>query len=59
MKALFALNPYIWKYKRLVLFGLLFVVISNIFGVYPPQLVRAAIDLVRDLLQAYHMTPGV
>jgi ATP-binding cassette subfamily B multidrug efflux pump len=58
MKSLFALNPYIWKYKKLVLLGLLFVVISNLFGVYPPQLVRAAIDLVRDLLSAYRLTRG-
>lgn len=58
MKALRALNPYIWKYKKLVLLGLLFVVISNIFGVYPPQLVRSAIDLVKDLLLAFRMTRG-
>ena len=58
MKALLALNPYIWKYKKHVLLGLLFVVISNVFGIYPPQLVRAGIDLVRDLLSVFRMTRG-
>lgn len=50
MKALFALNPYLWKYKWHLLLGILFVAASNFFTVYPAQIVRSAINMVGDLL---------
>ncbi|MEM6763671.1 MAG: ABC transporter ATP-binding protein [Bacteroidota bacterium] len=55
MKALFALNPYIWKYKRHLLLGILFVVLSNLFAVYPAQIIRFAINLVKDVLGFYKL----
>lgn len=58
MKALFALNPFIWKYKRLLLLGFVFVIISNIFGIYPPKIVRSAIDLVTDLIKVNSLHSG-
>lgn len=58
MKALRSLNKYIWKYKRLLLLGIVFVIISNIFGVYPPQIVRSAIDLVGDLVRMNELHEG-
>lgn len=58
MKALFALNPFIWKYKKLVLLGIVFVIISNLFGIYPPQIVRGAIDLVDDLVSINQLHQG-
>ncbi len=46
MKALAAINPYFYKYKWHLLFGLLFVTISNVFAVLPPVIVRTVIDRV-------------
>ncbi|MEM7041124.1 MAG: ABC transporter transmembrane domain-containing protein, partial [Bacteroidota bacterium] len=58
MKALFALNRYIWKYRKLLLGGIVFVLISNLFGIYPPQIVRNAIDLVGDLVLLNELHDG-
>jgi ATP-binding cassette subfamily B protein len=44
MKALLSLNPYIWKYKKLLLLGLLFVVLANLFKVFPAVVVRDALN---------------
>lgn len=58
MRALFALNPYIWKYKRHLLLGILFVALSNLFAVYPAQIVRGAINMVGDVLRFYDLFEG-
>ncbi|NVJ86714.1 MAG: ABC transporter ATP-binding protein [Algoriphagus sp.] len=46
MKPLWRLNKYLYKYKGLLLLGVFFTVISNIFVIIPAQLVRLAIDYV-------------
>lgn len=46
MKPLWRLNKYLYKYKGLLLLGIFFTVISNIFVIIPAQLVRLAIDYV-------------
>ncbi len=46
MKELRYLNKYLRKYKALLLWGTVFVIISNLFQIFPAQLVRQAIDLV-------------
>ncbi|WP_296701655.1 ABC transporter ATP-binding protein [Algoriphagus sp.] len=46
MKPLWRLNKYLYKYKGLLLLGIIFTVISNIFVIIPAQLVRLAIDYV-------------
>lgn len=58
MRHLFALNPYIWKYKGHLLLGVLFVVLSNLFAVYPAQIIRTAINMVGDLLKFYQQVEG-
>lgn len=55
MKALFALNPYIWRHKKLLILGTIFIIISNIFSVYPAQIVRMAIDMVAELIRTYRL----
>ena len=50
MKPLWRLNKYLIKYKGLLLLGILFTVISNIFVIIPAQLVRLAIDYVVESL---------
>jgi ATP-binding cassette subfamily B protein len=58
MKELRYLNKYLWKYRALLGWGLLFVVVSNIFQIYPAQMVRYAIDLVVDNLNLYRALQG-
>jgi ATP-binding cassette subfamily B multidrug efflux pump len=53
VKSLAALNPYFIKYKYRLIFGLLFVVVSNLFAVFPAQSVRNVLDLVKSSLEAY------
>ncbi|MHA7131328.1 ABC transporter ATP-binding protein [Algoriphagus namhaensis] len=53
MKPLWRLNKYLYKYKGLLLLGIVFTVISNIFVIIPAQLVRLAIDYVVESLTFY------
>jgi ATP-binding cassette subfamily B protein len=58
MKELSYLNKYLYKYKKLILLGTLFVVISNAFQIFPAPLVRYAIDLVVDNIKVYRALDG-
>lgn len=58
MKALKALNPYFARYKWYLIAGAFFVVLSNVFGVLPAQVVRHAFDLVKENLFLYNMADG-
>jgi len=46
VNALRAVNPHLWRYKWHLLGGIVFVVLSNYFGVWPPRLIGASIDLI-------------
>ncbi len=58
MKALSYLNKYLVKYKWYLIWGTVFTAISNLFGIFPAQLVRYALDLVRETLDTYHLYDG-
>jgi ATP-binding cassette subfamily B protein len=58
MKELSSLNPYLAKYKYRILFGGIFIALSNWFGVFPAQIIRLAFDLVKDNLANYQLTSG-
>jgi ATP-binding cassette subfamily B multidrug efflux pump len=58
MKDLAYLNKFLWKYRWRLLPGILFVIISNIFGVLPAQVIRIAFDLVTDNIGTYHLFAG-
>lgn len=53
MKSLWRINKYLYKYKGLLLLGILFTVISNVFVIIPAQLVRIAIDYVVESFSIY------
>jgi ATP-binding cassette, subfamily B, multidrug efflux pump len=53
MKELSYLNKYLIKYKWHLIFGTVFVIISNAFQILPGPLVRESIDLIGDNLQIY------
>lgn len=58
MKELSYLNRYLVKYKWHLILGLIFVVISNFFQIYPAQMVRYSIDLVTDNIGVYNAFKG-
>lgn len=53
-----ALNPYLWRYRRYLLGGILFIILSSLFSVYPAQIVRGAINMVGDMLELYQLFEG-
>lgn len=53
MKSLWRINKYLYKYKGLLLLGIGFTVISNVFVIIPAQLVRIAIDYVVESFSLY------
>lgn len=42
------LNKFFWKYKQLFSLGIMFIVIANIFAIYPAEFVRNALDFVLE-----------
>ncbi|MGN7758693.1 ABC transporter ATP-binding protein [Chryseobacterium sp. 22532] len=44
MKALKTLNPYFWKHKILLFWGLLFIIASNFFNIYKVQFIGKSVD---------------
>jgi ATP-binding cassette, subfamily B, multidrug efflux pump len=58
IRALSHLNKYLARYKWYLIWGTVFTVISNLFGIFPAQLVRYALDLVRETLDVYYLYAG-
>lgn len=58
MNELAALNHYFYRYKGYLLLGFLFVILSNLFAVLPPQAIRYAFDLVRENIAYYQLLSG-
>lgn len=48
MKELKSLNPYFWKYRWRLFLGILFILISNYFGVLAPQMTSFVVDQVSN-----------
>ena len=58
MKHLRFLNKYFYKYKWWIIPGIFFVVISNIFGVIPAQVIGHAFNLITENIQIYGLFSG-
>lgn len=58
MKSLFALNKFFWKYRLRLALGLVFVIISNLFSIYPVQVIRIAFDSVLNSTKWYGILNG-
>jgi len=58
MKHLRRLNKYFLKYKWWIIPGSIFVIISNIFGVVPAQVIGYAVDLITENIQIYNLFNG-
>jgi ATP-binding cassette subfamily B protein len=53
MKHLRVLNKYFWKYKFRFSLGILFVIVSNYFGILAPQVTGYVVDAVEKILPGY------
>ncbi|WP_207532260.1 ABC transporter ATP-binding protein [Desertivirga arenae] len=58
MKELAYLNKYFYKYRWRLVPGIFFVIISNIFGVLPAQVIRLAFDLVNENISIFRLFNG-
>lgn len=58
MKHLRFLNKYFYKYKWWIVPGVFFVIISNIFGVIPAQVIGHAFNLITENIQIYNLFNG-
>ena len=52
MQQLFYLNKFLWKYRFTLLLGAFFVLVSNIFALYPAEFVRISLDSILENLQS-------
>ncbi len=58
MKHLSYLNKYFIKYRWYLILGIIFTIISNLFGIIPAQIVRHALDLVKETIDIYLLFKG-
>lgn len=58
MKSLKFLNTYFLRYKTRLLFGAIFVTVSNFFAIYPAEILRKGIDLVMDGVKIFSLFDG-
>ncbi len=58
MKDLRFLNKYFYKYKWWIIPGIFFVIISNIFGVIPAQVIGHAFNLITENIRIYGLFKG-
>ncbi|MFO0399993.1 MAG: ABC transporter ATP-binding protein [Sphingobacteriia bacterium] len=53
-----SLRPFLVHYRWLLVWGIVFIVISNLLAVFPAQVVRDGFDLVREYLLLHQLTDG-
>ena len=58
MRELRSLNKYFWKYRWRLLGGILFILISNYFGLLAPQLTGFVVDEVQKKINPAAESPG-
>lgn len=58
MRELSYLNKYFIKYKYLLFLGVSFTLISNLFAIIPAQVVRHALEMVKNNIDQYRLFSG-
>jgi ATP-binding cassette subfamily B protein len=53
MRELLYLNKYFWRYRWRFFAGILFVIISNIFSLFPARFVRESFDTVTEAIKGF------
>lgn len=55
MRSLSYLNKYFKKYKWHLIFGFIFIIFSNIFQVYTPQIIKQATNFITEVSQVHSL----
>ncbi|MCZ2131559.1 MAG: ABC transporter ATP-binding protein/permease [Bacteroidia bacterium] len=58
MKSLKYLNKYLWKYRKTLAAGILFIILTNILNILSPYLVRIAFDNSLEQVSLFHFYEG-
>ena len=58
MGTLWSLNKYFYRYKWRLILGAFFVTISNVFAIYPAEILRKGIDMVQEGIGVYQLFKG-
>jgi ATP-binding cassette subfamily B multidrug efflux pump len=58
MKELRSLNKFLYKYRYRMFVGVIFIALSNWFGIFPAQIIRVAFNLVSENITIYGMYDG-
>ncbi len=53
-----SLHPYLWHHRLPLAWGIVFLLVSNAFSIYPAQIVRDAFDLVAELIRMQGLLSG-
>lgn len=56
MKALKTLNPYFYKHRVLLAWGLLFIILSNFFAIYKVQFIGKSVNVIQEVLTNKHIS---
>lgn len=56
MKALKSLNPYFWKHRILLLWGFLFIILSNFFAIYKIQYIGQTVNIIAENYSTLHLS---
>jgi ATP-binding cassette, subfamily B, multidrug efflux pump len=59
LKELAYLNKYFFKYKKYLFWGIVFTIVSNLFGIIPAQMVREALDTVKISIDSVSQTNAI
>lgn len=59
MKDLAYINKYLYKYKYYLIWGTIFIIISNFFGIVPAVIVRQSFDLLQRSFDVYSVFDGL
>src|SRR5580658_6481637 len=51
-------NKYLYKYRYRFALGVIFIFLANVFGIYPPQVVDYAFDLIKENISLYSQFDG-
>lgn len=55
MNSLKTLNPYFWKHRVLLFWGIIFIIASNFFAIYQVQFVGKTVDLIKEVLDEHNV----
>ena len=50
------LNKYFYKHSKLIIPGIFFVILSNLFAIFSAQILRQAVDLIAEYLWLYKIS---